>query len=156
MWLFVEISHPTRKKFRFFIPGISPEFSLRIFRDFQIPIRIPGISGFSDLAQNLKVPHRDSESLKYPIPKPTVVLGPVLKFDRYLLTRRVDVQPIRLIKKLWCNENFSYIHNNSSFDLLFIVLPLRPKIFNINRYTIQCPFRATQILAVEFSIALNW
>ena len=39
------------------------EIFLRFFRAFQIPIPIPGISGFFDLAQ-----------IKNPIPKPTLVI----------------------------------------------------------------------------------
>ena len=50
------------------------------FRDYQIPIPIPGVSGFSgffNLAQNKKF--RDSGSRKNSIPKPTLVM--MIKFD---------------------------------------------------------------------------
>ena len=98
-WLFVVISHPTKKipipkvknpenipnnrdknpKFR----GINPEtkkFHSGFFRDLQIPI--PGISGFFDLAQNKKsrsrfpeIGIRDLGSGKNPMPKPTLIFN---------------------------------------------------------------------------------
>ena len=63
--------------------GIFGIFLSGFFRDFQIPIPIPGISGFSgffDLAQNKKsrsripgIGIRDSGSRKNPIPKQTLI-----------------------------------------------------------------------------------